>query len=143
MGDIDVKVEDKQKVYRTVQEDEIEDDLQKLFIGRVRRLQTLSDSRFHVMGGTGDGKMHIFLTTEFKREMTKKYFWRRVRSFSSKNGGVVGQMARDLENGGVISKHVEVVWRIENMTFNDVKVFIDQARKNSEDIWEEGGMSIS
>lgn len=127
---------------KVLRESEVKGELQQEFVKRVLKLQELGTDRFHIMGGTGGGKMYIFLTTEFALDMTRKYFWRRVRSFAYRNGGVVNQMTRSLEDGGVIEKHVEVVWRIEDMTYDEVKALIERARNTSGDIWEEGGMSV-
>jgi len=127
---------------KLIQEHEVKGELQQALVKRILKLQELGTDRFHIMGGTGGGKMHILLTTEFALDMTRKYFWRRVRSFAYRNGGVINQMTRSLEDGGVIEKHVEVVWRIEDMTYDEVKALIERARKTSGDIWEEGGMSV-
>jgi hypothetical protein len=127
---------------KVIQEHEVVGALYKTLVERVFKLQELTTDRFHVMGSTSGKKMHILLTTEFAMDITKKYFWRRVRSFAHRNGGAINQMTRSLEDGGVIEKHVEVIWHIEDMTYDDVKALIDRARKDSGDIWSEGGMSV-
>jgi hypothetical protein len=135
-------VKDTRRMDEVIQEHEVVGERQKALVARISKLHELTTDRFHIMGGTSEGKPFIFLSTEFAFDLTRKYFWRRVRSFAYRNGGVINQMTRSLEDGGVIEKHVEVVWRIEDMTYDEVKALIERARKTSGDIWEEGGMSV-
>lgn len=140
-GDV-VLYENDEAVCSKVQPHEVSDALQAKVVARILEFQKLSTDRFYIMGGVNSGKVRIFLTIEFALDITRKYFWRRVRSFSYQNGGSIEQVARRLADNGVIEQLVEVVWRIEDMTYDEVKALIDRAQKNSRDIWEEGGMSV-
>lgn len=119
--------------------------------------------RFRVYGELStNGRRRIWLVTEFREAVENRGQWERIEAARKQSGAVEdtlteyentehwqttdadGKTTEHFEpNYGKVERQVEFSWRIEGMSVPTLKRLISRVSKQTQEIWQHNGVSVS
>ena len=127
-------------------------------IRAVEYLQVDNSAFARVWGGAINGRLMINLSVEFVLFDDDAEGWRRVRSWIKEQGGIENVMDRRARpdksrpdgakrwkigaNHNRPETQIDVIWRVEQMTLQQLRAKIQKLRETSNGIWQSYGMGV-